>query len=309
MSYWLSGLGIITDQSRFGDLYQFSALPQFKQKWPVYPTSHRSNDTASTHLYIIGDSFTHPLFLSQSDFRVSHYERWDQGAPAQCKLDSTKRNVLLIESVERNVRQNFAIKSTQTLPTITYKSENWITKLSKRFDRNFHRSRIESRLESALFNHDWAFCFKEIKAALTLNWFNRTDIQVTLSTDQQHLFYFMDTDKRLPLNSSFAPISDSEIDSLIFTINATSEHYRRLGFDEIFLSIIPNKASILDTNRTDYNHLIERIQESPKLKIPIINTYAAYRQSTISPYLKGDTHWNCEGREIWLKLIWEKLRI
>ncbi|MBD2700707.1 hypothetical protein IC229_08670 [Spirosoma sp. BT702] len=310
IAYRLSALGVITDQVRFGDLYQFSALPQFKQPWPEYAHPNRFSDTAATHLYIIGDSFTLPLFLNKSDFRVSHYERWGMGPLNFVLSDSTKRNVLLIESVERNIRQNFAMPHHQDISSITtYQEPNWLGQLSERFGKGFHRNRVETRLEAALFNHDWAFWFKEIKAQLTLNWFGRTDAQVSLSKDKKHLFYFMEADNRLPQNSSFSPLEDAEVDSLIQNLNKTADYYRHQGFDEIYLSLIPNKASILDTNRTDYNHLIERIQNSPNLAIPIVNTYNVFKQSSRSLYLKGDTHWNCEGHATWLKLVQQKLRI
>ncbi|GAB3693392.1 hypothetical protein GCM10027592_13220 [Spirosoma flavus] len=310
ISYRLSDLGLITDKVRFGDLYQFSALPQFKQPWPDYSHPDRFSDTASTHLYIIGDSFTLPLFLNKSDFRVSHYERWGMGPLSFTLSDTTKRNVLLIESVERNIRQNFATPHQPAPPSFTtYQEPNWLAQLTERFGKGFHRNRVESRLEAALFNHDWAFWFKEIKAQLTLNWFDRTDAQVSLSKDKKHLFYFMEADNRLPQNSSFSPLEDAEVDSLVQNLNKTADYYRRQRFDEIYLSLIPNKASILDTNRTDYNHLIERIQNHPNLAIPVVNTYEVFRQSPRSPYLNGDTHWNCEGHATWLKLVQEKLHI
>ncbi|GAB3961744.1 hypothetical protein GCM10028805_61320 [Spirosoma harenae] len=119
----------------------------------------------------------------------------------------------------------------------------------------------------------------------------------------------MDIDKQFTQNSSFSELSDDEVDTLVTNINLTADHYRQLGFDEVFLSIIPNKASILETDRNDYNHLIERIQNNSHLKVQTINTYEAFKQSPKSPYLKGDTHWNLEGRAIWLNLVRSKLKV
>ncbi|WP_461044418.1 hypothetical protein [Spirosoma harenae] len=313
ISRWLVELDLITDKVRFGDLYQFSALPQFKQTWPVYSTANRSSDTSSTHLYIIGDSFTLPLFLNQSDFQVSGYQRWDRWTGSQftkIRLDSSKRNILLIESIERTMRQSFSLPLVPSAASkIRIRKKNFLEKINDRYGYTFHRVRVESRLESVLFNYNWVFWFKELKAVLTLGLFNRTDERVKLSTDRKNIFYHMDIDKQFTQNSSFSELSDDEVDTLVTNINLTADHYRQLGFDEVFLSIIPNKASILETDRNDYNHLIERIQNNSHLKVQTINTYEAFKQSPKSPYLKGDTHWNLEGRAIWLNLVRSKLKV
>lgn len=302
--------GIVVDDYRFGDLYRLSALPQFKQMQPVCAGSNRSSDTASTHLYLIGDSFSEPQRLSKSDFRVSHFQRvaWDYQQRVQ--LDPSKKNVLLIESVERHIREHFSRpvsefvveKDTSLTPTPRLP-------LRQRISNEFHRSDIEERLESALFSRDWAFWFKELKASLTLNWFDRENSSVSLSKDHKNLFLRSDTDTSKTLNSSFANIPDRDVTLLVDSLNSVAERYRRLGFDAVYLSVIPNKASILETNRGAYNHLVERIQQHPNLRVPTINTYEAFKKSPQSPYLKSDTHWTCEGRESWLNLVRQTIHI
>ena len=308
--HWLYNVGVVADDYRFGDLYRLSALSRFKQPKVDCGSENRASDTASTHLYLIGDSFSEPQRLTQSDFRVSHFQRvaWDYRQRAQ--LDPNKRNILLIESVERHIREHFTrpvqefIVDPDTSRTPTPKLP-----LRQRISNEFHRSDIEERLESALFSHDWAFWFKELKANLTLDWFNRENSSVSLSKDHKHVFLRSDTDTTKTLNSSFAYVPDADIALVVDSLNTVAARYRRQGFDAVYLSIIPNKASILDPNRSHYNHLIERIQSHPKLRVPIINTYTAYKQSSTSPYLESDTHWNCEGRTLWLKLVREKLGI
>lgn len=304
VSHWLYETGVIVDDYRFGDLYRLSALPQFKQAQPVCPTSRPSSDTASTHLYIIGDSFSEPQRISQSDFPVSHYQRvaWDFQQRAQ--LDTTRRNVLILESVERHFREHFArpvselvveADTTQT-PTLRPTLWQWIKK-------DIHWGQVEERLESTLFSHDWAFWFKELKATLTLNWFNRWSSSVSLSDNGQNLYLSSDTDTTKTLNSSFSVLTDQEVNKLVDSVNAVAARYRQLGFDEVYLSIIPNKASILETERSDYNHLIERVQNHPKLSVSPIDIYTRYRKAPASPYLKSDTHWDCLGRAMWLEQV------
>ncbi|QMW05945.1 hypothetical protein [Spirosoma foliorum] len=310
ISHWLYEIGFIADDYRFGDLYRLSALPQFKMAQPDCAPSHRSSDTASTQLYLIGDSFTEPQRLSESDFQVSLFQRVAWYNQQRIQLNPDKRNVLIIETVERHFREHLAI------PIIEFIVEKDTTQLGqtkpslrKRISDDLHRTDIEERLESTLFSQNWAFWFKELKASLTLNWFNRTNSKVSLSKDKQNLFLKMDTDTTQKLLSSFSELSDQEVNTLVDSVNAVASRYRQLGFDEVYLSIIPNKASILETNRSDYNHLIERVQNNPKLVVPYIDTYDLFKRATPSPYLKSDTHWNCEGRAIWLEQIRQKVRI
>lgn len=312
VSHWLYGLGVIVDDYRFGDLYRLSALPQFKVKQPVCPPSNRSSDTASTHLYLLGDSFSEPQRLGPSDFRVSHYQRVAWEHPQRIQLDSRKRNVLLMESVERHVREHFALPVREfVVEADTTKTLSQRPTLLRRVVNDLHLKGVEERLESALFSHDWAFWFKELKAKLTLDWFGRAYTSTSLSNDKQHIFLHSDTDttKTKALNSSFSPLTDREVNTLVDSINATADRYRKLGFDEVYLSLIPNKASILEPNRGIYNHLIERIQTNSRLRIPIIDTYAAFSKTSSGVYLKSDTHWSCEGRALWLNLVRQKLRI
>ncbi|MFD2569121.1 hypothetical protein ACFSUS_00660 [Spirosoma soli] len=303
VSHWLYEAKVIVDDYRYGDLYRISALPQFKLPQPVCPASHRASDTASTHLYLIGDSFSEKERISQNDFRVSHYQRIRWDFPQRAQLDPTKRNVLLIETIERHFQDHFRMpindliveSDTSKAPT---PKQSWGQRLAK----DFHWKDVEERLESALFSQDWAFWFKELKARLTLNWFDRYNTGVSLSKDRRNIFLNSDTDTTSRL-SSFSPLSDQEVDKLVDSVNAVAARYKKLGFDEVYLSIIPNKATILEPNRDVYNHLIERVQQHPTLRVPTIDTYDAFRKASSSPYLISDTHWTCDGRAIWLNLV------
>lgn len=304
VSRWLYKVGVIADDYRFGDLYRLSTLPQFKQTTIKCPSAQLSSDTAATHLYIIGDSFSEEQRISQHDFPVSHYQRvaWDFRQRAQ--LDPTKRNVLILESVERHVREHFSIPITElAVDTDTIRTPARRLSLRKRLSSEFHRSDVEERLESTLFSQDWAFWFKELKARLTFDWFSRVSTGVSLSKNGQHLFLRSDTDTTKKLNSSFAPLTDQAVKTLVDSINAVGDRYKKLGFDDVYLSIIPNKASILETERTDYNRLVERVQQSPALRVKPIDVFSRYQHVKPSPYSVSDTHWNCIGRAIWLEQV------
>ncbi len=310
VSHWLYDTGIVADDYRNGDLYRMSALPQFKDPVPTCSPANRDADTVRTHLYILGDSFSEEQRLSQDDFRVSYYRRakWDT-PPLRVQLDPTRRNVLLMESIERHVRGHFSKPVREvTVVNDTLQNPDPALTIWQRLEGEIHWDDVEERLASTLFSQGWAFWFKEIKAKLTLDWFNRASVNVSLSEDKEHIFLNSDTDIAAPL-SSFSELSDREVNALVDSINATADYYKRLGFADVYLSIIPNKVTIVEPNRGVYNRLIPRIQNHPNLRVPTINVYDAYRSASISPYLTGDTHWTCAGRATWLGLVWEKAGI
>jgi hypothetical protein len=162
------------------------------------------------------------------------------------------------------------------------------------------------RHESILFSSDFFLTFKEWKAWLNWKLFNRIDEKVMLSKDKKHLLYFLDA-QPLGINSCFDKISEEEINLIVDNLNKTYQNYKKAGFDEVYLSIIPNKTSILGTDLGEYNHLIQRIQRDSELKIPFFDIYTPYFHSKKILYEKGDSHWNCEGKQIWLDLVNSKL--
>ncbi|MBO0947392.1 hypothetical protein [Fibrella forsythiae] len=309
--HWLYQTSIIVDDYRYGDLYRLSNLPQFKDPVTLCPAVTVSSDTARTHLYVIGDSFTEPERLSQQDFPVSYYKRvrWDKQDTIQ--LDPTANNVLLVESVERHFREHAAATPIDPIDNLFIVSDSNRTNGSKQQSPSFgkqlvdliHSEGIEERLETVLFSHDVFLWFKEIKASLTMNAFNRVSPNVAVSQNKKHLFIALDTDSTKRLNAGTSPLPDNEVADLVNTVNKAAVRYQALGFDKVVLSIVPNKATILEPDRQPYNHLIERVQHHPKLNVPIVDVYSLYRKQNQSVYALGDSHWNCLGRSIWIKAV------
>ncbi|RYF77762.1 MAG: hypothetical protein EOO39_03160 [Cytophagaceae bacterium] len=309
--HWLYQTSVIVDDYRYGDLYRLSNLPQFKDPVTPCPNAAVSSDTARTHLYIIGDSFTEPERLSQQDFPVSYYRRvrWDKQDTIQ--LDPGANNVLLIESVERHFREHAASKPFGTIDNLVIVSDTNRTNGSKQPTPSIgkqlvdliHSEGIEERLETVLFSREVFLWFREIKAALTLNAFNRVSPNVSLSQDRKHVFIALDTDSTKRLNAGTSPLPANEVTNLVSTVNKTATHYQTVGFDKVVLSIVPNKATILEPTRQPYNHLIERVQHHPGLNVPVVDVYSIYRKQNQSVYALGDSHWNCMGRHIWIKAV------
>jgi hypothetical protein len=52
-----------------------------------------------------------------------------------------------------------------------------------------------------------------------------------------------------------------------------------------------------------YNHLVERIQSNPNLRMSILDIFQVYKENPKKHFSKSDTHWTSEGRSEWLKMI------
>ena len=83
-------------------------------------------------------------------------------------------------------------------------------------------------------------------------------------------------------------------------LNTISKELKQIGFDDVYISIIPNAASIYKTNYLPYNHLIERIQNDSAVHFKFIELYKPFIQQQHSVFLCNDSHWNELGKMIWL---------
>ena len=161
---------------------------------------------------------------------------------------------------------------------------------------------IEQRFEASLFSYDFFLKFRELKALINHQIFGRVEKKVILSRDKNHLF-FSEEALSSDSHSAFYPFLDIEKDNLIININSIRKKFLKAGFDEVYLSIIPNKVSVISPDLGDYNNLIQRVQNSPKLEAPIIDVYSEFKKNPTKYYLKSDSHWTCEGRNIWLNKV------
>ena len=323
---WLDNRGYIPNQYNYGDLYNLTNLPGFKE--PDYlvnktltdvdkPTKHYHD----VNLYTIGDSFT--------DIDTSYYAGnrnvhvWvGSPPPAVEPLDTTKKNILVLQYIERVLQERMywpdyqrmyidegIVLATPTTPAgerVASKNVNLMDKpgvarsgVTEWLLAQFGQE-INQRLEFILFNGELATRFKEAKAQLMLSLFGRVTGAV-ISKDRKHLFYQPEADSAYIL-SSFRPISDQRLDTLVNNLNTTRQHYLRMGFDEVYLCMIPNKVTVLDPTYGVYNHQIERIEANPRLELPVISTIDSVRQHP-DWYHLGDGHWNRQGRLFWLRQV------
>ncbi len=288
------------DSYRYGDLYQMAFLKDFKElTLPCSKKYTAPNAKKPIHLYIIGDSFTEQGRISNDDFVSQKLTRVHWAEKQQIQLDTTKHNVLILETVERHFREKF-VDSVRNFEIVSQ-----IPKIATHEPKAWYKD-IETKLEATLFSSDFFLMFKEWKAALTLRWFGRMHEQVSIAPDNKNLLFNWDTDSTL-LTSSFHLVPDSELTQSIKGVNKTRQYYLKAGFDEVYLAIIPNKTSIVAPQVGNYNHLIERVQQHSQLQTPVVDCWRVFRQANGPVYLKSDTHWNCTGQTLWLEKVNEAL--
>lgn len=307
MAKWLHEKGITQDDYRYGDLYRMSNLAQFKAPLEQCPVP-QNPPSGNTSLIIMGDSFTEKERIEKNHFKgLSSYDRFFITDTINVKLNKSKRNILIIETVERHFRERFTKPFTNLQVSENQPILNKIKEESlKEKVLNYEVPYNTERHESILFSSDFFLTFKEWKAWLNWKLFDRLDEKVMLSKDGKYLLYQIDAQPS-GINSCFDKISEEELKLMVQNLNETYQFYKKAGFDEVYLSIIPNKTSILGTDLGEYNHLIERIQKDSALKIPFLDIYTPYHNSKKLLYEKGDSHWNCEGKQIWLDLVNAKL--
>ncbi len=306
----LESWGWISGQARYGDLYGFSCLRKFKEHELGQTDALEDSDKpvrrhGNVDLYIIGDSFTTmdtSFYAGDRNYHVWLEVNTDTVAP-----DPEKRSVLVIEIIERNIQlrlkedyqkvffeQGFQVGARKMLPEkLTQKSPSfWFCNLTEQTDR---------RMEYMLFNFRPILLIKELKAQLVLSLFGRTHPGAIISKNHEHLFYEAEASPKHNL-SSFSVIPDSSIDTVVANMNAIRAHYRGLGFDDVYFCMIPNKVTVCEPERFQYNNQIARIERHPELQVPLLSI-----RHVISGhpeyFHKGDGHWNARGKRVWLKAV------
>lgn len=309
---WLDRHGFIPDQYTYGDLYNVSNLKAFKEldftQNDALTDADKPTHYSDVHLYTIGDSFTKMDTSYYAGGRNVHV--WIGGnSGIDVTLDKTKKNILVIQFIERVLQERLYYPEFKEIymdeGITTGGQQTMVPKKSKpsslsewimvRFG-----SEINQRLEFLLFNR-WPFIlFKEAKAQLTLDAFGRV-LGANISQDKKHLFYQLEADTTFTL-SAFRHISDKRLDTLVTNLNTMRQHYLNMGFNEVYVCLVPNKVTIQNPTYGVYNHQIERIEANPRLKAPVISMIDTLRQHP-NWYHLGDGHWNRNGKRFWLRQV------
>ncbi|MEZ0539622.1 hypothetical protein [Fibrella arboris] len=317
MQRWLDKHGFIPNQYTYGDLYNLSNLPEFKETEIAANGDLTEADKPAKRLpdvdvYTLGDSFTN---IDTSYYAGNHnYHRWvGNKIPLEVTLDTTKKNILVVQVIERVLQERLFSPELEDMfitggfvphklsgtpaqaakaPAQTPPATSW---LLTRFGEE-----INQRIEFLLFNRPLFVRFKEAKAEFLFRLFNRTT-GTRASRDKKHLFYQVEVDSTSNY-SSFRAITNQRIDSLVNNFNTLRRHYLGMGFKEVYVCLVPNKVTILDPTYATYNHQIERVEANPRLEAPLISTIDTLRQHP-DWYHLGDGHWNRQGKKFWLRRV------
>ncbi|MGI4822681.1 MAG: hypothetical protein ACRYFV_15840 [Janthinobacterium lividum] len=293
------------DKYRYGDLYGFSFLHDYRQTGfgftELRPYYVHKKSPHSVELYSICDSYLWTFMPNDSLFSHANsyrFTRWGYEAK-QFHLDSTKQNILLLEIVERQLRTTlkdtaYIYKHLSVVNAASKESEQPITPLSPVEGYVFNKN-IEANLEFNLFDYSFFTPFKELKARLNYSVFNRTNHDVVVSKTKRQLYYAPTIDSAAT-TSSFKKISAGELAMMVTNLNRVYRHYRRAGFKQVYLAAMPNPVTILEPKLSNYNELIPRLQHHPALQMPVIDVYISLQHHKSLPiYRVSDSHWDKDG--------------
>lgn len=300
-----------SDKMRYGDLFGLSYLPDYKISIDENPSIELTacKKTRSFNLYSLCDSHLWSLLTSDSIFCGANkfqYANLNNLETLNVKSDSTKKNILLIELAERNIvpmiKQNYSYM--QEFLKLQNPKRDTSTLIPRHVVEFLFNKNINSNIEFNIWESSIFTPIKEFKAQLNYKLFNRVNKDVAVSPDKKYLLYYPTIDSS-SIYSSFKNISEPDIDTIVNNLNQIYFHYKKLGFTEIYLSLVPNPVTILypDYNNYRYNQLIPRIENSPLLKMPFIDIYSDFKKSKIPLYRVSDTHWNRSGFNLWVNKV------
>jgi hypothetical protein len=311
------------DKFRYGDLFGISFLPGYKHelaKEPAYVKKKKYNIPKAIDLYLINDSYVGFHLAVDSNFygisKIKHKD-WFDSIPIETVLDTSKINVLLFEVSERYFRyisdsitlkkQVVVMKNTTSARTEIQNMEPRHTGFFEDMFSYIFNKQTNENLEFNAFDYHFITPLRELKAEINYKFFNRVSKEVVVSDHNDNL-YFAATIDTSEKSSSFNYLPKEEVTSTIAWLNASYKYYKKLGFDEVYFTIVPNPVSVLCPDRSKYNHLIPIITHDSSLRMPMIDLFDIFRNYPTPVYFKSDTHWNDDGFTIWLNLFHERLK-
>ena len=304
-----------TYQHRYGDLVAFAYLDKVKKfdsrrKYVFKRPQYSGNKNVD--LYVSGDSYTEkiPDSAYAGIYSYTFGRRFRKNL--EYTLDTTRKNLMIIQLAERYTRDYF--KDTRIFQDVckaaphiapqavaTTPHSNFLPDITQLFSANtFFNKNINQNLQYNLFNYNFIVPAMMYKALFNYKFFDRASGDVVISQDRQQLFY-KETVTANDISSSYSPLPQEDISKIIDNLNAIYDHYKAEGFAEIYLSVIPSTATILQPE--PYNHFIPLIQNDKRLKMKIIDVYSIFSASSQMYFLPGDVHWNNNGMQVWISQV------
>ena len=313
------------DKYLYGDLYGLTYLSKFKKvkdtNFVSIPPKDEKANSDKANLFILGDSYLYSFFKEDPRYYVGinqvKFIRWSVANPVEIIPDKNKKNILLIESVERNMSGLFHLSSvkarldraeaTNTEMNTRQKIAFFTLEIDRTLKEKLYHKSLEANIEFAWFNFGFWEPLKELKADFNLNLFGRVDKEVAISKDRNFLYLAETINPNNP-GSSFSDLTEAQIKTQVTELNAIQDYYQAKGFDEVLFSIIPNPVSVLKTENKPDNHLIHRIKSHPDFKGKLIDATEGLSKNAKSNFFSSDSHWNQKGAKIWLDQLNHQLQ-
>jgi hypothetical protein len=303
-----------------GDLYGFSQLRKYKQPQNYALKTKSKSGKGSIRLFVFCDSYIDKR-LDKSNFSkvdsIYFLRYWNSSTFVHYKnLDNNFQNYLVIEMAERHVRGllNGGVESFYGMlvrDSVPQKTESQTTTEEpvstwEKFQKNCFNPNVNSNLEINMLDYAPFEPFKELKAWINYKCFNRYNKIVYVDEEKSHLYYAPTLSDSLA-EGAFKPLSQAELDTIVNRLNTIHKHFEGLGFEKVYLSIIPNPVSCIHPELGAYNQLVERVSNHEKLGIPILDVWNEFKRDPKKYYHPGDSHWNSLGLQYWVDLLDQKM--
>jgi hypothetical protein len=305
-----------SDKVGYGGLYGMCYLSEYRI--PFYYDNPIRHDSLprSIDLYIFSDSYLYYSVKRENFAHINKFHKikwWESNTFMKPKsLDTSKTNILVIEMTERYVREIWShsdgifnmLKFDATYTGNTYYVENSLKvenerSVKKTLEKHLFNPNINSNLELNLFDYGIFRPFKELKANFNYYIFNRKTVDVFVDTSKMFLYYLPTVDGEQNMNSFFS-IDSIEFRNICQNINKVYDYYKGNGFNEVYLSIIPNPVTLVNPKLKTYNNLIPLINSVDSLRMQIFNVYELFKVNPQKYYSRSDSHWSNYGLQKWL---------
>lgn len=310
------------DKFTFGDLYGLTYIKPFKMardtSFVALPVL--KSDSVKYKMHIIGDSYLYSFFSMDPSYFEKigevQFVRWSTPKAVPYRLATDKKNILLIECVERNFRNLMQVQEirnridSQSVTKSTVQSSSrfaFLNQINTGVKQTLYHPTLENNLEFLLFNLGIWAPFKELKSALNFYIFGRLDNDVRVSKNWKQLYLTQTVDPE-KVGSSFYPTSDEEVGAYVAQLTEVERYFESKGFDQVIFSIIPNPVGVLNTENKPTNQIISRIAKHPNWKGILIDPTLRLQKNAKENFFPSDSHWNQRGAAIWLGQLNETLR-
>ncbi len=295
-----------SEKYRYSDLFGIIYLTRFKiPNSPDKPATVHSEER-NVNLYVLGDSYIAGR-LQANYFRgvdsVFFVDWRDKSKNFEPGL--AKNNILIIETTERTFLHKFGNRDSLKYPFIKGDIVENVTGLEENRKFSFNKE-INDNLEFILFDNPWFTYLKQLRADVNYRLFGTLPGTVIISPDGKNLFLrsTVDTNYRMPTeSSSFKYLPENDLNTCIENCNLISDHYKKMGYSEVYFSIIPNPVTVVGFPPYKYNELIYRLGDSPKRNFKTIDVYTDFIRYKSKVYSRSDTHWTPRGLQMWIDKV------